>query len=254
MKKLLTALSIGVLSIGVLAACNSDENGTEPTDETEEPVEEGNGSEAGNEDDPGNEENGDDAGDELDNGDSDDSPGDSNDGPVSTGEYDNQTELRLGDTGQIATTTGEFEVTLESVRQEDEVDGEVSMFDFFIVTDLTIKNIGDATIDIAESIDVLENTDDLEGSGSGDYSSEFESIDGLSGELAPGEEASGEAIFDVRTGDTQYIRVRSGLVAAGAVKKMKPLGRLKWTKSSKGKILIADDLAIGKLEAPKGES
>ncbi len=206
MKKLIIVLSTVIISMGVFAACSSDEHDAESATDLNE--------QGNNEPENENE----DGADGKAAGESDESMENSSEGPVSAGEYENQTDLRLGDTGQIATTIEEFEVTFESARAEDEVDGEVSMFDFFIITDLTIKNIGDSTLDVADAIGALEMTNNLDGSGAGDYSREFESIDGLSGELAPGEEASGEAIFDTRTGDTQYIRVRSGLVAAGAVK------------------------------------
>ncbi len=143
---------------------------------------------------------------------------DSNDGDSGgSGSYEDQENLGIGDTGQVATTIGEYEVTLNSIEIHEEIDGEVSMFDSLIVAELTLKNIGTNTIDAEESVEALDLTNNLDASGSGDYASHYESIEGFEGEVEPGEEVTAYAVYHAYEGDKQYLRIRSGLLSSGAV-------------------------------------
>lgn len=59
-------------------------------------------------------------------------------------------KLRLGDTGTIKDTIGEYEITPSSFEITDSVDGDVpttaSRGDQFIIVEITIKNIGDSAL------------------------------------------------------------------------------------------------------------
>ncbi|MCG7334945.1 DUF4352 domain-containing protein [Sporosarcina sp. ACRSM] len=136
----------------------------------------------------------------------------------SSGNFQDQTNLKIGDSGQAESTLGQYEITIESVKMVDELDGEVPMFDHLFITDVTIKNIGDVAIDATETIDSLELTDSLDGSGAGDYSSYYSSITPLTGTIEPGQSITGQAVFEGRESGTYFIRVISGLIAAGGVK------------------------------------
>ncbi len=144
---------------------------------------------------------------------------DSNDGDsVGSGSFEDQEDLSIGDTAEISTNTGEYEVTINSVLKMDEVDDRPSQLGFFILADVTVKNIGDQGLQAEDTIDILELTYNLDATGSGgDNSQHFDSIDGLSGEIESGEEMTGELIFEAHDYEELYIRVNSGLVASGAV-------------------------------------
>ncbi len=144
---------------------------------------------------------------------------DSNDGDsVGSGSFEDQEDLSIGDTAEISTNTGEYEITINSVTKEEEVDGQTAQLSFFILADVTVNNLSNDTLNAEDAIDILELTYDLDASGTGgDFSHLFDSIEGLSGELNNGEELSGEIIFESDDDDEMYIRVNSGLVASGAV-------------------------------------
>lgn len=125
--------------------------------------------------------------------------------------------MKIGDTAQVETTLGKYEITIDSVKKEDTLDGEESQVDYFFVTDVTIKNIGEETIDANESKDILEITSTLEGSGFSDVSSYFDSIETIEGTLEPGESISGQVLFEEIDASEYYIRFSEGLVAAGAL-------------------------------------
>ncbi|THG88883.1 hypothetical protein AJ85_20725, partial [Alkalihalobacillus alcalophilus ATCC 27647 = CGMCC 1.3604] len=139
-------------------------------------------------------------------------------GMSSDQDFNDQLNLGIGDTAQFSSNQGAYEITIDSIRKEKTIDGESPMFDYFIIVDLTVKNIGDSVIDVTNPVGILEQTIYLDVSGSNDMSQNFESIDALTGELQPGEQLSGEALFSVREGEEdQYIRVQPGLIAAGGV-------------------------------------
>ncbi|KGA96957.1 hypothetical protein AJ85_17290 [Alkalihalobacillus alcalophilus ATCC 27647 = CGMCC 1.3604] len=204
MKKTMKAIGILLLVGCLLIACNSDEGSVEAENGLID------------NDNTGSETSGDGEEDSLSKEDSETS--DSN-RVASTGEYEDQVDLIIGDTAQIASTIGEFEISIDSVEYtEEQIDGEGSLFDAWIIADITVTNIGETVLAPDNTIGVLEITSNLDGSGAPDYSSQFDSIDGLEGELQPGETVSGQALFVIRDREEQYIRVNSGLVAAGGVK------------------------------------
>ncbi|SDZ18078.1 protein of unknown function [Evansella caseinilytica] len=207
MNKFIKLVSIAVLTVGVLAACNSDDKEENATpDDNDDVVEENNT--PGDDNETNDEEQGNEAEeDETEN----------RDNSASDEQFAGQLDLRLGDTGRFSDTVGAYEITIHSVKKEDEVDGKPSQLDYFLIVDLTIKNIGDSVIDAEDTVGVLDQSDDIDLSVSDDISHLYESIEQLSGELSPGEEITGQALFHSYDNDQQYLKIREGLIAAGAV-------------------------------------
>ena len=105
--------------------------------------------------------------------------GDTGGGLGSDQEFGDQLDLGIGDTAQISSNQGAYEITIHSVKKEETVEDNSSMFDYFLVVDATIKNIGDEPLDATNPVGVLEQTSRLSGSGSGDYSGDYETIDSV---------------------------------------------------------------------------
>src|SRR5689334_12942675 len=99
------------------------------------------------------------------------------DAESSQGEIDDQMNLSIGDSAVIESTLGQYEVTLNHVHYKEEVEGVMSELDGFLIANYSIENIGDDTINLMESINVLEATDDLVGTGEGNVSGSYESIE-----------------------------------------------------------------------------
>jgi hypothetical protein len=97
-------------------------------------------------------------------------------------------QLTLGDTGIHDSVTGTFEITLNAVKSEDEVEGDNG---FFIFTEVTIKNVSDEAVDVAD-LTYADLFNDQE-SGSGPYWDYGFDED----QLEPGESITGELVFDV---------------------------------------------------------
>lgn len=131
-------------------------------------------------------------------------------------ESDDQLDLGIGDTGTFDTTLGTYEVTLVSAKLEDNIDGASSELDRFILLDLTVKNTSDEEQKVEDLLHSLEVTDYLDGSGFSDASEHFDSIEKMSGVIAPGEEMSGQFVTFVYDADEYYFRKDPGNVAAGS--------------------------------------
>ena len=76
-------------------------------------------------------------------------------GDTSSGDFKDQTELKIGDTGQAESTLGKYEITVNSVQMKDEINGEKPKIDHLFLVEVTVKNIGDSTIDAMETIGTL---------------------------------------------------------------------------------------------------
>lgn len=101
-----------------------------------------------------------------------------------------QTDLKVGETGNFDTLLGTYEITLDDL----------------ILLDLTIKNTNDEPLEIDDLLYSMVVTDDIEGSGFYDAASEFDSIEEFRGKLDPGEEKSGKFITDVLESDEYYFQ------------------------------------------------
>ncbi|PWA09233.1 hypothetical protein DCC39_13255 [Pueribacillus theae] len=190
MKRLLYVFATALLSIGLLAACSSNkesDNGTNDSSKSnQEADEKANGTGVAK-------------------------------GDTSAGDFGDQPDLKLGDTGQIETTLGKYAITVEGIKQVADIDGKGPQSDHLFIADITIKNIGDTTIEAQDVVDDLEFADEKETSGFPDES-KFFGMEEIKGELQPGETISGKAVYDSYGNDTYYMYIKTGLVASGAVK------------------------------------
>ncbi|WP_280772017.1 DUF4352 domain-containing protein [Salipaludibacillus daqingensis] len=134
----------------------------------------------------------------------------------SANNYDDQS-LQIGETGQVSSNTGEYEITINTVEIRDDIEGEASQLDYFIVANVTVNNIGSNPIQAEDPIGTLELKRNLDGSGFSDLSSHYSEIDKIEGEIEPGEEVTGEMVFQAHDEEEQHIVIRDGLVASGAV-------------------------------------
>lgn len=136
---------------------------------------------------------------------------------VTESKTEDQLDLKMGDTGTFDTTLGTYEMTLDDAKlMGEELEGEKSTRDEFIVLDLTIKNTSDQP-QLAEDLIVsMEVTNNLEHSGSSDHAEGFDTIKEFSGELKPGEEQSAQFLTIVDDADTYYFRKSVGNIAGGS--------------------------------------
>ncbi|THG88623.1 hypothetical protein AJ85_01905, partial [Alkalihalobacillus alcalophilus ATCC 27647 = CGMCC 1.3604] len=209
MKKIMKAIGITLLAGSLLVACNSDEG----TDTSEDPTGEGIPNEQVDESDNEESNSGDDENEESNETDSESSGG----GMASDLEFGDQLDLGIGDTAQISSNIGAYEITLNSVSQTEEVDGKSSPLSHFIIMNLTIKNIGEQALDAYDTVSVLHQNNDVEGSGAADYSHLYESVEGFEGSIEPGQEVTADAIYNARDGNEQFLFINPGLIAAKGV-------------------------------------
>ncbi|WP_185970951.1 DUF4352 domain-containing protein [Alkalicoccobacillus porphyridii] len=197
MKKYIVNSSVLLVSIGVLVACNSGE--------TEDPVEEAPDQEV--------------TGETMDGEEDDHSEADSNESDaMAEGNVEDQLDLKIGDTATIESTIGLYEITLHGVEVTQEVDGQLSELDEYMIAELTIRNIGEEPIDALDTIGNLELTDMPEGAGMTDSAEYFEEVNSFEGDINPNEEATAQALYYTYDADEYYVLVNEGLVGTGAVK------------------------------------
>lgn len=109
--------------------------------------------------------------------------------------------LRLGETGTLNTTIGDYEVTPVSFEIVDKPNG-IEPYNeghIFVIVDTKIKNIGDDTLEGADltSSTVLADDDDRKS----DNHWEIDIVNHFEGELKPGEEMSGQLLFQTPPSD-----------------------------------------------------
>jgi len=132
-------------------------------------------------------------------------------------EGEEQLDLVVGDTAIMHSNVASFEFTLNSVDVVEEIDGEMPELDGYIIASITIKNIGDEPIDALETSRTFEYTDYLEGSGMPDDSEWYDEYDGVEGEIAPGDEMTGTAVYHGYIDEENYLRVKPGLTGISAI-------------------------------------
>ncbi|MEY8749540.1 hypothetical protein [Alkalicoccobacillus gibsonii] len=202
-KKQLKFLAVTALTMGTLIACNDNE------ETTDTPV--SNNGDAGSDSDseglP-----------EKSGFTSDDATEEESDSTLGESSVEDQLDLKVGETGQIETTLNLIEVTLDRVSIEESIKDVTPERDYFIVADITLKNLADDTMDIAEAIDVLELTGDLEGGGGPDFSGYYDAIEPMEGSLESGQETKGQLLFEENDFNEYFIRINEGLIAAGGAK------------------------------------
>ncbi|WP_017471233.1 lipoprotein [Amphibacillus jilinensis] len=112
--------------------------------------------------------------------------------------------LSLGETGVLQTIVGDFEATPTAVRFVEEVDERKPSNDIFVIVDMTISNIGDETI---PSEDLLHpRLHNVRGGGIAP-SVTFDSIENFEDDIHPGEEVSGQFLFNYSVEDTYELSI-----------------------------------------------
>ncbi|GIN74207.1 hypothetical protein J14TS2_46820 [Bacillus sp. J14TS2] len=205
MKKFLLTLIILLLTSTILIACNNKGNSTEGHKQDSKSETTNLTGEAEGTDENATETVGDGEGDSS----------DSNDDTSKVTEED-QTDLKIGDTGTVQTSIGTYELTVDSAEiVGPELDGVSTELEELIVLDLTFKNVDDQPLSAEDIMSSLGITDILEGSNNHNSAEAYESIDDFEGELASGEERKTQFIADVYTAEEYYFRQNPGIVAAG---------------------------------------
>lgn len=118
-----------------------------------------------------------------------------------------KTDLNLGDSSVVESILGDFEVTIESFEIHETFNGEEAEYEdhIFMIVDFSVKNVGDEVLKGDEISRPTLFTD--EGDRSSNLRSE-ESVDHLKEELQPGEEDSGQMIF--QTYDSENFEINFG--------------------------------------------
>ena len=143
---------------------------------------------------------------------------DDEDNVLAEGEFDNQLDLVIGDTGRVDTLSGAYGVTVDRVELLEDIDGELPELDHFLLVTYTVQNIGDEDLDAREAVDSLESTHRLEGSGYSDNAQYYDQFNAIEGMLAPDEQVTGEALYSAYDSEEYFLRVTDGLVGSGAAK------------------------------------
>ncbi|MBM0066640.1 DUF4352 domain-containing protein [Alkalicoccobacillus gibsonii] len=221
--KLLTVLTF--VSVAILVGCNNDStsNNSVPNTDNQEQKDENDPGEQNNQD--SSEDNGDDndieGGSSLveRNDDANDSESEEKEPNLGEGDTEDQLNLEIGDTGVIETTIEKFEMTINSVTVEKEIDGEKPDLGVFVLADVTFRNIHEEPLDLEQAVGTFEVTTSEDGGGYGPVSEFYNvEVEDLSGDLEPGEEVQGQILFEDNLGDKHYIKVNPGLISASAVK------------------------------------
>ncbi len=166
-----------MLIAGVLVGCSSDEKDTTTNDD--------NTTEETNEDDSSTT-------DENTNPDESKQEDEDDDEQNSSDQSNNGDVLSLGETGKIESNFGDYEITVNSFKTQKEFNGEELTADFFLLVDFTVKNVGSEPLN-GEDVYWAELFDDQENMEGNQF---FDSVEQLTGEIAPGETANGQFVFN----------------------------------------------------------
>jgi hypothetical protein len=184
MKKLLFMM---LLAVALLAACGDDtasNDGNEPNNEATNPEETVKPDE---EETVNNDNDADEANANEDEGtEEDDATAGNNSG------FADDQQLTLGEAGVFDSTIGTVEITVNSVRAVDEIDGQDPLSDLFIIAEITVENVGDETQE-AEDFKTAAMMNDEE-----THVSSVVSFSNLEGDIEPGESVDGELVFDIK--------------------------------------------------------
>lgn len=212
MKKSLVLVSTLVLS-SILFACNSD------SESNNENTQESNAEDSTEVNETETDEQSDDEDEDSDiTSEADDNTENDPEGVLGDGEFEDQLELGIGETGNVETLIGRYSVTVNDVEILEDVEGEMSELDYYIKVNYTLENIGDDEIDSREAIDTMESVHELDRSGFRDNAPYMEGIEGIEGSLSPGDSVTGDAVYDAYESEENYLRITEGLVGSGAAK------------------------------------
>ena len=132
-------------------------------------------------------------------------------------QVEDQVGLSIGDTGKFDTVLGSYEMTLDGAKLVgEELEGEKSTRDGFVILDVTIKNTSEHSLLAEDLILSMEVADNLEHSGSTDHADGFDTVEHFDGDIQPGEEKSAQFLTIVDDEDTYYFRKMVGNIASGS--------------------------------------
>ncbi|MFD1017673.1 DUF4352 domain-containing protein [Thalassobacillus hwangdonensis] len=117
-------------------------------------------------------------------------------------ESEKSMELQMGETAELKTTIGEFNLTLVNAKKEEEIEGEQSQLDTFVVTEWEVENASDEPMEIADMVSALDMYAGKDDTGRGWIL--LENQEAWEGTLEPGEKATGELLFELYNSDTYY--------------------------------------------------
>jgi len=208
MKKLLILTFITILSTSLMVACGSVDTNEEGNLNNEK-VNDEISNDAQDESIPEIE--------EIENEEANENVGEDNSNADSPSNFEDQEDLSLGDIAQVSDNLGEYSIVVESVSIENEVGGETSPGDYFIVANVSYENIGSSILDAEDISKALELAYDMEGSGYSNLSANMDGSEHISGDIESGDTVSGELVFYAFDEEEYLIRISSGLIASGAV-------------------------------------
>ncbi len=125
-------------------------------------------------------------------------------------ENGNDEHLSLGDTAEINSGSGDYEITVNSFELLDEFEGEQPTRDTFILVEFEVENIGDSPI-VAEDIygATIFDTEEL----SAENTFHYDSIDVFGDEeIQPGETKEGKYVFSHTESDTYFLHINFGIL------------------------------------------
>lgn len=196
MKKTTTLIALLMGAPLILGACNDSNETDQRTATDESPLQEDHSTE-------------DNVDEDVDN--------DTTDTGTPVEESEDQMDLVVGDTAVMHSNVSSFEFSLNSVEMVEEIDGEIPELDGYIIASITIENTGDEPIDAQETSRVFEYTSYLEGPGMPDDSAYYDEYEGVEGDIAPGEEMSGTAVYQGYIEEVNHLRVKPGLAGTSLV-------------------------------------
>ncbi|MEH7380979.1 DUF4352 domain-containing protein [Bacillus sp. JJ1533] len=113
--------------------------------------------------------------------------------------------LTIGETGLFKTNSGEFEVTINSIKLESGEDGEKALRGTYVVANATVTSRSSTTVNIEKVLPFKIFVDDVVNWNNVAAGKEFSFGTQISGEIKDGDSVTGEIIFDARESETYKI-------------------------------------------------
>ncbi|TDQ42215.1 DUF4352 domain-containing protein [Aureibacillus halotolerans] len=135
------------------------------------------------------------------------------DGSEGLSKGEGETQLELGETGEIHSTLGKYDVTVSNVSYPETVDGEPIGYEdaTYVLVDVSIENKTDKPLPADEvSISGIGAKED---SAYSENRTIYEEIDNFTGEIPPGETMEGEVLYRSTMEDEFQIRIGNSAVS-----------------------------------------
>ncbi|MEH7225371.1 DUF4352 domain-containing protein [Bacillus sp. JJ1566] len=113
--------------------------------------------------------------------------------------------LTIGETGLFKTTSGDFEVTINSVKYETGEDGEKALRGTYVVANATVTSRSSQAVTVDKTLPFKIFVDDVVNWNNVTPGKEFSFGTQISGEMKEGDSITGEIIFDARESETYTI-------------------------------------------------